>query len=180
MQHRSADQSRMTPSGVRILIGATFAVAFALGACTGTPAATSGAATAVPTSAGSDPVDSAIVGAWTTSVTKGDFESAGLTDPGLQNENSGTFTWTFAADGTWTQVQESLDGSPINSPIFRGTYTVDGASLVAVTEFPEPYRDSGLHYTFAVDGTSATFDLLDPPDPVLPVIVELHSWTRIS
>lgn len=157
---------------------AGLALALALAACTGGPSATPGGAASIP--AGSAGAGAPLVGGWVTSVTKDDFEAAGLTDPGLQNENSGKFTWTFAADGTWTLIQESLDGSPINSPVFRGTYTVDGESLVAITEFPAEYADSGLHYTFTLDGASVQFDLLDPPDAILPVIVETHPWTRAS
>src|SRR5690242_2363760 len=123
---------------------------------------------------------SALVGSWLVSITKADVAAAGVTDPGLQNENSGAFTWTFSADGTWTQIQVSLDGSPIGNPVYRGTYTVSGDSLVATTTFPDEYRDSGLHYTFAIDGSSVRFDLLDPPDKLLPIIVETHPWTRAS
>jgi hypothetical protein len=135
---------------------------------TGSPTGTSAAAS------------SPLVGAWVTSITKADLAAAGVTDPGLQNENSGRFIWTFEPDGSWTSVQESLDGSPLNNPVFRGTYTVDGSSLVAITEFPAEFRDAGLHYTFTLEGSSVRFDILDPPDPMLPAIVETHAWTRAS
>lgn len=121
-----------------------------------------------------------LIGMWTVDVTEADLAAGGIADPGGQNENSGRFTWTFAADGTWTQVQQRLDGAPINSPVFQGTFVVDGEQLIATTEFPEQYRDSGLHYTWAVDGDEARFDLLDPPDQVLPLIVETHPWRRAS
>lgn len=119
-----------------------------------------------------------LLGTWTTDVTRADLAAGGISDPGAQNENSGRFLWTFAADGTWTQVQQSLDGAPVNNPVFRGTFVIDGDQLIATTEFPEAYRDSGLHYTWSIDGDEVRFDLLDPPDPVLPLIVETHPWTR--
>ena len=119
-----------------------------------------------------------LIGTWTVDVARSDFEAAGVTDPGLQNENSGRFLWTFAADGSWTQVQQSLDGAPINNPVFRGTYVVEGDQLIATTQFPEQFQDAGLHYTFAVTGDEARFDLLDPPDATLPVIIESHPWKR--
>jgi hypothetical protein len=149
------------------------ALALVVMACGGGATRTAGS------SGGSSPLaGSPLVGAWTTSITKADLSAAGMTDPGLQNENAGRFTWKFAQDGTWTSAQESLDGSPINTPVFRGTYTVDGQSLVSTTTYPEQYRDSGLHYTFSIDGSSVRFDVLDPPDTILPVVVETHPWTR--
>jgi len=147
------------------------ALAGVLVACTGNPSA--GSSRPAGGSAGS-----ALVGAWATTITRNDLTAAGITEVGLLNENSGKFTWTFAPDGTWTSTQESLDAAPIYSPVFRGTYTVDGSSLVAVTTFPEQYRDSGLHYTFTIEGSSVRFDVLDAPDTILPVIVETHPWTR--
>jgi hypothetical protein len=119
-----------------------------------------------------------LVGAWTVDVTRADLAAGGIADPNAQNENSGRFVWTFAADGTWTQVQQSLDGAPVNNPVFQGTFTVDGDQLVMTTQFPEEYRDDGLHYTWVVEGEEARFDLLDPPDPMLPLIVETHPWKR--
>jgi hypothetical protein len=119
-----------------------------------------------------------LIGTWSTDVTRADLAAGGVTDPGVQNENSGRFLWTIAADGTWTQVQQSLDGSPVNNPVFRGTFVVDGDQLIMTTEFPEAYRDSGLHYTWAIEGDEVRFDLLDPPDPVLPLVIETHPWKR--
>jgi hypothetical protein len=150
----------------------------ALAAACSTPGAPSAAPTGPGASGAAIPADMPLLGAWVTEITKADLAAAGIEDAGLQNENSGRFTWTFAPDGTWSQVQESLDGSPINSPVFRGTYTVDGVSVVATTTFPEQYADDGLHYTFAVSGTEVTFDVADPPDPLLEAIVETHPWSR--
>jgi hypothetical protein len=66
------------------------------------------------------------------------------------------------------------------TPAFSGYYTVDDDVMVAVTEFPEQYRDDGLRYEFEVSGDMATFDVLNPPDPMLPVIVESHPWARVQ
>lgn len=138
----------------------------------------SGSAGPTAEPSGSSGPGAELLGAWVTTITRDDLRAGGLTDAGLLNENSGTFTWTFEADGTWTQVQVSLDDAPINAPVFSGTWRVEGGDLVMVTEFPEQYRDEGLHFDYAVDGGSATFDLLDPPDPILPIVVEAHPWTR--
>jgi hypothetical protein len=152
--------------------------ALALAACGGQAASTPGLSAATGT--GASLAGRPLVGTWTTTVTKEDLAAGGITDPALQNENSGHFSWTFGADGTWTAVQQSLDGSPITNPVFRGTYTVDGDGLVMTTTFPTDYRDNGLHYTWAIAGNAIRFDILDAPDPLLPLVVEAHPWTRAS
>ena len=163
----------------RGLLLVTLALASAAGCgTTGTSGTPPPAGTQPASSGGTIPATFPLLGAWVTSITKADLVAGGVTDAGLQNENSGRFTWTFAPDGTWTQVQESLDGSPINAPVFQGTYTVDGQSIVATTTFPEQYRDSGLRYDWVLEGDAVRFDLITPPDPLLPIIVETHAWTR--
>lgn len=154
-----------------------FVATIALAACGG-PGASVGAATSGPAGTSAIPADHPLIGTWTTEVTKADIAAAGISDPGAQNENSGRFSWTIAPDGTWTQVQESLDGSPVMNPIFRGTYVIDGTTLVMTTTFPPEFADAGLHYSWALEGDAMRFDLLDPPDPILPVIVETHPWVR--
>lgn len=160
--------------------GMALVMTLVVGACAGAEnAATSTASDVSPTAAnGSASPGTPLVGAWTTTITRADLQAAGIADPGAQNENSGRFTFTFGPDGTWTQVQESLDGSPIFNPVFRGTYTADGSSFVATTTFPEEYADAGLHFTWAIAGADLQLDLLDPPDDILPVIMETHPWTR--
>ena len=160
------------------LVATILGAAFALAACGGQAVPTPGPSAAPGT--GAALTGHPLVGTWTTSVTKADIAAGGITDPAAQNENSGQFSWTFGADGSWTAVQQSLDGSPITNPVFRGTYTVDGDKLVMATEFPTDYRDNGLHYTWSIAGDAATFDVLDPPDSLLPLVVESHPWTRAS
>jgi hypothetical protein len=166
---RATRRGHMTPAF------AGLALALTLAACGGAASAPPG--TAGPT--GAPASGTPLLGAWVTEISKADFTAAGLTDPGMQNENSGRFTWTFGADGTWTQVQESLDGSPIMTPIFKGTYTVEGDALLVTTTFPEQYADDGLRYTWALAGDALTLQLHNPPDPLLPVVVESHPWSRV-
>lgn len=118
-----------------------------------------------------------LVGSWTSTITSEDLKAAGFTDPGAVQENTGRFTWTFEADGTWRQTQVSLTDAPVLNPVFSGTFSVADAVLIVSTAFPEQYRDEGLHYTWqiAADG-SVSFRLQDPPDPMLPAIVEAHPW----
>ena len=159
--------------GGRIVQAGLVLLGLALAACA-SPGASLGPGATPPADIAGHP----LLGTWTVDVTRADFAAAGVTDPGAQDENSGRFLWTFAPDGTWTQVQQSLDGAPINNPVFRGTYVIDGDQLIATTQFPELFRDDGLHYTFVVTGDTARFDLLDPPDQTLPVIVETRPWNR--
>jgi hypothetical protein len=161
------------------LAGTILVMTVALAACASQAASTPGASAASGTDAASS-AGHPLVGAWTTSVTKEDLAEGGITDPAARNENSGRFTMTFSADGAWTSVQESLDGSPVNNPVSRGTYTVDGSTLVMTTAFPTEYKDNGLHYTWSIDGDALTLDVLDPPDPLLPLVVESHPWIRAS
>lgn len=143
-----------------------------------TLAACGTSASTAPTSA-PGLADHPLVGSWTVEITRPDLQAAGFSDPGLLNENSGRFTWTLAPDGSWSQVQESLDGAPIANPVLRGTYMVEGATLVAKTVFPPEYADSGLHFAWTLAGDELRFDLLDPPDPILPILVESHPWIRV-
>ena len=165
----------------RVLVLAFVLVAAAAG-CGG-----GGASTTTTTATGSPavsyepaPADFPLLGAWTTTITREDLEAGGITDPGLLNENSGRFTWAFEADGTWRTVQQSLDDAPVMNPAFEGYYTVADGVIEATTTFPEQYADDGLHYAFTLDGDAVTFDLLDPPDPILPLVIETHPWTRTS
>src|SRR5215213_4619842 len=163
---------------------AVLAAILAIGAIAGSCGTRDGGASSAPAGptddGGAVPSGFPLVGTWTVDITKADLEAAGVTDPGLRNENSGRFTWTFAADGTWTSVQESLDGSAIMSPVYRGTYAADRGAMTVRTDFPEQYRDDGLHYTWTIDGDGVRLDVLDPPDPVLPLIVETKPWRRVN
>jgi hypothetical protein len=113
-------------------------------------------------------------------VTRADLAAKGISDVHGQDENSGTFTWTFAADGTWSSVQTSVDGAPIANPVFRGTWTGGPGTLVVTTIFPPEYADNGLHFTWKIEDGKLSLRVLDPPDPVMPLIVETHPWVRAS
>jgi hypothetical protein len=167
------------PTGSRIfLLAAALAAAIVATGCTGP--ATSSSPSPLGASHEPAPAGFPLLGTWTTTITRDDLQAAGLTEEGILKENAGTFTWAFEADGTWRQVMVSLDGSPVMNPVFNGYYTVEGDVLTAVTEFPEIYRDEGLHYTFELDGDAVTFDNSNPPDPIWPVIIETHPWTRVT
>jgi hypothetical protein len=166
---------------MRPLLALGVAVALLVGACK--PAATTEVGTTGPVSTRvAIPSGLPVLGTWATTITRADLESAGITDPGMLNENTGRFTWSLDSDGTWRTVQVSLDDAPVLTPVFSGTFAVDGdAAVLVTTTFPEAYRDSGLRYTWQVnpDG-SVTFRVPEPPDPVLRAVVETHPWRPAS
>ncbi|HYN70201.1 MAG TPA: hypothetical protein VEX41_08325 [Candidatus Eisenbacteria bacterium] len=123
---------------------------------------------------------SGLVGTWQATVTREDLQRGGVADPGLLNENAGRFTRGFAAGGTWTMAQESLDGSPIRNPVFRGSYAVEGNEIAVHVDFPTEYQGDE-RYGWAVDGSELRLTLVEPADDVLNrLVTESHPWTRTS
>jgi hypothetical protein len=124
---------------------------------------------------------SELVGTWQATVTREDLQAGGVSEAGLLNENSGRFTRSFGADGTWTAAQESLDGSPIHNPVFRGSYTVEGAEFRSHIDFPPEYQGNDERYGWAVHGSELRLTLVEPTDDVLArLVTESHPWTRTS
>jgi hypothetical protein len=153
------------------------ALAFAAGAC-GPLAAGLDGASAVATEAPS--ATSPLVGTWVTEITREDLRSAGITAEGMLDENSGRFTTTFDADGTWSSVQESLDGAAVAMPVFEGSYEVDGDRLVQVTMAPEAYAGERLEFTWRIEGGQLFLNLANPPDEIQPVVTGAHPWSRAT
>ena len=151
------------------------ALAFALGGCG--PLA---AGVASPTAEGSPRASGAggpLVGAWVTEVSKDDLRAGGITAEGMLDENSGRFTTTFNADGTWRSVQESLDGAPVSLPVFEGTWEASGDSLIQVTASPEQYAGERVEFTWRVEDGRLYLDVVNPPDDILPIVTGAHPWT---
>lgn len=122
---------------------------------------------------------SPLIGTWQMTVTKDDLRQAGFTDPGLLNENSGRFTRTFLADGTWTSAQESLDGSQVINPVWRGSYTIDGDEMQAQIDFPMAYQGDRERYRWTVANGELRLTMLEPTDdPIARLLTEAHPWTR--
>jgi hypothetical protein len=126
--------------------------------------------------AGSGP----LVGSWVTEIVADDLARAGITDPGLVDENTGRFTFTFHPDGTWEQLQESLTGAPVQSPVWKGTWTLEEGVLTQVTTFPPSYAGDVVTFSVTVDRDSLTLRIQDPPDPILPVVTGAHPWERVG
>jgi hypothetical protein len=119
--------------------------------------------------------DTAPVGSWTMTLTAEDLVAAGFTDVGAIEENTGTFTHTFASDGTWTVAQVTTH--PIRWPVFRGTYTVTGDRTIEMrTEFPPDYAGDVVTVAWTRDAEGLRLRLLTPPDPLLRINLETHPW----
>lgn len=165
----------------RILVGMVFTAAMsaASAGCAGPGAGT--APTPEPANPVGSPAAAAatiapeLVGSWTTSITADDLKAGGITDVGGINENTGTFTMTFGADGTWSTSQES--DIPVRWPVFRGTMSSTGPdSFRQVTTFPSDFAGDEVDFTWSVEDGALELTVVDPPDPVLPIVMESHPW----
>ena len=138
-----------------------------------------GPATAAPTVA-SSPSAAVLpagfpLGIWTTTITESDLRTGGVTLDGELTENSGVFTMTLGQDGTWTVAQET--DAPIRWPVFRGTYSASGATTFEqVTTFPPDFAGDVVAFEWRVEGGNLLLEVPNPPDHILPVIMELHPW----
>jgi hypothetical protein len=135
-------------------------------------------ATAAATAVAGLPAD--LIGTWTSTVTKADLQAKGLTDEHALNENSGVFTLTLGADGTWSEAQTSLDGSPVMNPVFRGTWTGGSGTFVETTTFPTPFADHGVTLTWRIEDGKLVLTVPDPPDELYALGAEMHPWTRVN
>ncbi len=166
----------MTTRTGRMILAASMTAAIAIG-CSNAP----GASPAVPSDVASTSSSAAIpegfpIGSWTTTLTEADLRAGGITHEGELVENAGVFTMTLAADGTWTVAQET--DAPIRWPVFRGTWTSTGPdSFNQRTEFPADFAGDMVDFTWRIEDGGLVLKVVNPPDHVLPVIMETHSWT---
>lgn len=123
------------------------------------------------------------VGSWTTTITAADLEqvddeflsSIGMTRENLIKENTGTFTTTFGADGTWSTVQDTE--TQVKWPVFRGTFKPIGEdAMEQVTTFPPDFAGDVVRFTWRLENGELHLGVTDPPDPILPVVMEAHPW----
>jgi len=164
-------------------IGAAVAIAALVAACSSAPGAASTApappttaAPAASVAATPGPLPSGFpLGSWSTVITAADLRAGGITGEGEIGENSGTFTMTMSPDGTWTASQVSE--TPLLRPVFKGTWTVNGPDgFTQVTTFPQDYAGDAVDFTWTIEGGSLLLKVVDPPDPILPIITESHPW----
>jgi hypothetical protein len=172
LQLQAQGRGSIWPGALTRLAVATLIAALVVAAC--------GASGGGPSGSRGAQVESPLVGTWQMTVSRDDLQGAGISDPGLLNENAGRFTRTFRADGTWTSAQESLDGSPIHNPAWRGTYTIEGDEMRVQIEFPTEYQ--GMErYRWTIQESELRLTMLEPTDdPIARLGAEAHPWTRTA
>jgi hypothetical protein len=132
-----------------------------------------------PAPSGSPLPDGFPLGSWTTTLTEADLRAAGMTGAAELTENSGVFTMTLAPDGTWTTAQET--DSPIRWPVFRGTYVTTGPDTFRqLTTFPPDFAGDEVDFSWRIESGDLVMEVPDPPDPILPVIIEAHPWEPVD
>ena len=163
------------------LIGA-LACALSIGCTVGpstntTAGASSPAGPASPAAGNSPGIPAAIVGSWTTTITEADLRAGGVTGEGELAENTGVFTMTFGADGTWSASQ--VAAVPRRWPVYKGTLVALGPdSFRQVTTFPADYAGDSVDFTWSIKDGALVMHVLNPPDKILPIITETHPWQR--
>jgi hypothetical protein len=161
----------------RRTVAAVVLMAAILGACSANTSPATGVASSAPSAAGAAielPADFPL-GSWTSTITAADLEAAGITDPNMLKENGGTFTTTFSPDGTWTTVQDTTEA--VKWPVFRGTFTAAGdGEMEQVTTFPPDYAGDVVRFTWSMEDGALVLGVPEPPDPILPIVVESHPW----
>jgi hypothetical protein len=142
------------------------------------PPASAAPSAAAPSAAAPSPaaaIPDAIVGSWTTTITEADLRAGGVTADGELSENSGVFTMTLGADGTWSTSQET--DVPIRWPVFKGTFVATGPdSFRQTTTFPADFAGDVVDFTWSAEGGSLAVKVPQPPDHILGIIMESHPW----
>ena len=139
-------------------------------------AACAPAATPVPPAEPPDPKQ-ALLGTWTSTVTKEDLLRVAPDFPTeFLCENAGTFVWKFNPDGTLTIDQTALAGctAPMN-PHIEDTWHMEGNSITFAKGTPN--QES---YEIAIDGDQLTFMVSASECPPCIAINTAHPWTRLE
>ena len=165
--------------GSLVLVTALFA------GCTSTPGASSaapGASSAAPASQGptTAPIPEGFpIGSWTTTITESDLRAAGITGEGELSENAGEVTMVLSEDGTWSTTQVS--DVPLRWPVFQGTWTATGSDgFQQTTTFPGDFAGDVVDFTWSVEDGALNLKVVNPPDPILPILMESHPWQRVN
>jgi hypothetical protein len=116
------------------------------------------------------------LGTWKVTITEADFERAGLTNPGANDENAGTFTFTINADGTFTETQQA--DHPVKWPVFRGEWTAQGTDQLQLrTTFPADFVGETIVITWETASDGLHLRLVSPDEPYLRAHFETHPWS---
>ncbi len=162
----------MTSRALRTL-GSMIFVAAWVAACSATPAAPSAPTSAAPTIASLP--EGFPIGSWTTTITEADLRAGGVTGEGELGENAGDITLVMSDDGTWSTTQVSE--IPVRWPVFQGTWTAIGPDgFRQTTTFPGDFAGDVVDFTWTVEDGALNLKVVNPPDPILPILMESHPW----
>ena len=167
------------------LIVAAMTVAILAACNAGSGSASAPAPSAAPSIGASAAIPAGFpIGAWTTTITADDLSSVSdeelatirISRDNFIGEITGTFTTTFAADGSWSTLQETE--RPVKWPVFRGTFAPVGEDAFdQVTTFPPDFAGDVVRFTWRIEDGLLHLTVPDPPDPVLAIITEAHPWS---
>ena len=122
----------------------------------------------------------ALVGSWTTTVTKEDILRV---VPGFEKQylcdNSGTFVWKFNADGTFTIDQTALADCPLDAsavPHVEDKWTLEGSLLTLAKGTPDQEI-----YEISIGGGQLTFVKAKSSDCIPCMAVNTaNPWKRVE
>jgi hypothetical protein len=139
--------------------------------------ATSPAPTEPPMPTTTPDLKVALVGSWTTTVSKEDLIRVRPEFPEeFLCDNAGTFVWQFNDDGTFTIDQTLLpDCTLVGSTHIEDTWSIEG-NLFTIAK--------GTHdeeiYEIAINGDQLTFTVVSSECPPCIAINTANPWTRIE
>lgn len=151
-------------------------VGFIMISLTLTACAPAAPATPLATPTAVDPKQ-AIVGSWTSTVTKEDilrvmpgFEQHALCD------NTGTFVWKFSADGTFTIDQTALPDcpKPANTHV-EDKWSADGNVVTLASGTPDQEI-----YEITINGDQLTFKAKSSDCPPCIAVNTANPWKRVE
>lgn len=119
------------------------------------------------------------LGAWKATISEDDLRAGGVTKEGELGENTGEFTMTLDEDGTWTTAQ--VTDAPTRWPVFEGTWTATGPDgFSQLTTFPTDFAGDVVNFTWKIEDGSLILKVVNPPDHILPIIMESHPWQPVG
>ena len=119
----------------------------------------------------------ALVGSWTSTVTKEDLVRVRPEFPTEHLcENAGTFVWSFNADGTFTIDQTALPDCPTPAnPHIEDIWSVEGNLFTIAKGTP----DQDI-YKWSVNGDQLVFVHVSGECPPCEAINTANPWTRVE
>jgi hypothetical protein len=155
-----------------------FPLLFAACAPAATPALVATLAPTVPHPPTTTPdPKQALIGSWTTTVSKEDLVRVRPEFPQeFLCDNAGTFVWQFNTDGTFVIDQTLLpDCTLVGSAHIEDTWSIEGNLFTIAKGTPDQEI-----YEFAINGDRLTFKVVSSECPPCIAINTANPWTRVE